>query len=434
MPTRKLLVIFLIFSIGLIVISNFSGLSWLWLFIVNGIILGMSLIDLSFSPKRKEITGQRQIPSEMEKGITYTAHMKLSNASAYAVNVRLIDGVPQSFQAPFPLKGNINRQESAILSYNIVAPVRGEYEVNKMYIRYQSVFGLWEKQMAIELENMVKVIPDLTETKQYLKHAQRFLLYEGAKIRKQRDRTGEFTQIRNYVVGDDPRKINWRQTAKLQTLMANEYEPEHGKYITILIDCGRMMGAELRNGNRLEKSLEAALTTATAALKNGDYVAVLAFSKQVNVFVPPAKGMNHLQKIVQAIYNVNVDTNESNYPAAFAYVQNVQKKRSLILLFSDVHTFLQEETILIQLKRLRQQHLFMIIAVADETLLTTSKQEPMQVQQAMLKSMAQQQIQTKKREKVKWERQGLLLVETTEEHLATTAVSRYIDIMNQGLL
>lgn len=40
--------------------------------------------------------------------------------------------------------------------------------------------------------------------------------------------------------------INWRQTAKLQEVMTNEYEPEHGKYITILIDCGRMMGAELK--------------------------------------------------------------------------------------------------------------------------------------------------------------------------------------------
>ena len=99
----------------------------------------------------------------------------------------------------------------------------------------------------------MKVIPDLTETKHYLENAQRFLLYEGSKIRKQRSGVGDFAQIRNYVVGDDPRKINWRQTAKLQEVMTNEYEPEHGKYITILIDCGRMMGAELTKGNRLEK-------------------------------------------------------------------------------------------------------------------------------------------------------------------------------------
>ncbi|WP_373894402.1 DUF58 domain-containing protein [Virgibacillus sp. CBA3643] len=283
LPTRKLLAFFLIFSIAIIVISAFLGFSWLWLSIINGIILVMSLIDLSFSPKSQEVTAQRRMSSEMERGITYTVHIELSNTSAYAMNVRLKDGLPQSFQAPFPLKGNVKKQETAILAYNVVAPFRGKYDVTKLYIRYQSVFGLWEKQMAIELEDTIKVIPDLTETKQYLKSAQQFLLAEGSKIRRQGDSTGEFTQIRNYVVGDDPRKINWRQTAKLQTFMTNEYEPEH-------------------------------------------------------------------------------------------------------------------------------------------------------VQQAMIKSMAQQQILTKKREKAKWERQGLFLVETEEEQLATTAVSRYIDIMNQGLL
>ena len=79
--------------------------------------------------------------------------------------------------------------------------------------------------------------------------------------------------------------INWRQTAKLQEVMTNEYEPEHGKYITILIDCGRMMGAELKEGNRLEKSLEAAMTVAAAALKNGDYVSVIGYGDDLDQLI-----------------------------------------------------------------------------------------------------------------------------------------------------
>ncbi|RKJ08673.1 DUF58 domain-containing protein, partial [Butyricicoccus sp. 1XD8-22] len=90
-------------------------------------------------------------------------------------------------------------------------------------------------------------------------------LHEGMKIRKFQSGSGEFAQIRKYAAGDDPRMINWRQTAKLQEVMTNEYEPEHGKYITILIDCGRMMGAELKKGNRLERALEAAMTVTAAA-------------------------------------------------------------------------------------------------------------------------------------------------------------------------
>ncbi|WP_350448822.1 DUF58 domain-containing protein [Rossellomorea vietnamensis] len=280
----------------------------------------------------------------------------------------------------------------------------------------------------------MKVIPDLTETRKVLEDAQRFLLYEGVKIRKMQSGAGEFSKIRNYVVGDDPRKINWRQTAKLREVMTNEYEPEHGKYITILIDCGRMMGAELKKGNRLERSLEAAMTVTAAALQNGDYVSVLAFSKNVKVYIPPAKGMAHLQTILHRIYNLEVDAAESNYAAVLHYVQTVQKKRSLLLLFSDIHTFLHEDNALYYLQRLRRQHLFLMIGIEDEMLMKRIKSEPVDEIQAMMKSMAQKQMLVKKREKSKWEKQGLLMVEAREEKLATTAVSYYIDLMNRGLV
>jgi uncharacterized protein (DUF58 family) len=216
--------------------------------------------------------------------------------------------------------------------------------------------------------------------------------------------------------------------------MTNEYEPEHGKHVTILIDCGRMMGAELKSGNRLEKSIEAALTVTAAALQKGDYVAVLAFSRNVKVYIPPAKGMAHLQTILQGIYNLEVDAAESNYAEILNYLQLVQKKRSLILLFSDIQTFLHEESALIYLKRLRQRHLFLMIGVEDDMLVSRGKEEPVNAQQTMVKSIAQQQILIKKDGRVKWEKQGLLMVEAREEKLATTAVSYYIDMINRGLL
>lgn len=207
-----------------------------------------------------------------------------------------------------------------------MAAERGKYEVGKLYVRIRSFLGLWQRQITFDMTEEVKVIPDLTETKRYLEDTQKYLLYEGTVIRKQQSGMGEFAQIRHYVVGDDPRLINWRQTAKLQEVMTNDYEPEHGKYVTILIDCGRMMGAELPKGNRLEKVLEAAMTVAAAALEKGDYVSVVAFSKEVKVFVPPGKGMNHLQTILHAVYDLQVDPVESNYAQVLSYVETHQKK------------------------------------------------------------------------------------------------------------
>ncbi len=394
----------------------------------------VSLIDIFQSPKQQQLTFKRSIPEEMERGLSYEVDIEVLNTSIKSFQFRIVDEIPQSFQRSFPIHGIVAAQGKTVVSYQITAPVRGKYTMNKLYVRYRSNFGLWEKQVTIKIKDVVKVIPDLTETRHYLENAQRFLLEEGNHIRKQQSNVGEFAKIRNYVVGDDPRKINWRQTAKLHQVMTNEYEPEHGKYVTILIDCGRMMGAELKTGNRLEKVLEACITVAAAALRKGDYVAVLAFSKDIHAYVAPAKGMDHLQKIMKTIYHVQVDASESNYAQVFYYLQTVQNKRSLVLLFSDVGTFLHEESGLLQLKRLRQKHLFFIVGIEDESLVQHAKNSPETTNQAMVKSIAQQQLLVKQREKHKWEQQGLLMMEVREERLATAAVSQYIDFINRGLL
>ncbi|MCG1020881.1 DUF58 domain-containing protein [Sutcliffiella horikoshii] len=434
LPTKKLLLLYAFLSTGFIIASFFVAISWPVIFLLNGFFVLFTLVDLVFSPSKDVLKVTRVLPSEMERGITYAVKMVVENPSDQDMFCEWKDGIPQSFDRPFPISGMVEKGSKKLFTYQTTAPVRGDYEIEKLFLRYKSRIGLWQKQMTVEQRRSVKVIPDLTETKQYLENAQRYLIHEGVNIRKQKSGVGEFAKIRSYVVGDDPRKINWRQTAKLQEVMTNEYEPEHGKYITILVDCGRMMGAELKRGNRLEKSLEAVLTVATATLQKGDYVAVLAFSKKVKAYVPPAKGMQHLQTILQSIYNVQVDAAESNYAEVFQYLQLVQKKRSLILLFSDVKTFLYEESALIYLKRVRQRHLFFMIGVEDETLVTRAKSATNNLEATMIKAIAQQQLLIKKREKLKWEKQGLLMMEAREERLATAAVSHYIDTINRGLL
>ncbi|MEH7237494.1 DUF58 domain-containing protein [Bacillus sp. JJ1562] len=433
LPTTRLILVLFLLSIGFLVLSSFE-ISWGIIIGLNLFVIFGSLVDLFFSPRRKHLSATRKFQPEMERGLSTPIEIEITNNSTFGLSYRLVDGIPASFTQDFPIIGKISGETTTRITYETEAMERGDYQINKLYFRYKSLLGLWEKQITFTVNNQVKVIPDLSESRQYLENAQKFLLYEGVKIRKQQTGTGEFSKIRSYVVGDDPRTINWRQTAKLHEVMTNEYEPEHGKYITILLDCGRMMGVELDKGNRLERSIESALTVATAALQNGDYVSILAFSTDVKVFVPAGKGISHLQTILHAIYNLKVDAVESNYGAVLSYLETVQKKRSLLLMFSDVHTFVREESALIYLRKLRQRHYFLMIGVEDATLNQRINGQPTNVQTTMLKSIAQQQMLVKKRGKRKWENQGLMMVEAKEDKLAATAVSYYIDIMNRNLL
>lgn len=434
LPTRRLLFVIGLLSLLLIVLGTISNVSWGYIIAMNIVIVLASLIDIFLLPKKNELQIERTISEEMERGLPYKGQVTVRNHSNVPLVYSIIDELPQSFKRPFPIRKTVDQQSTVTVTYETEASIRGKYDIQKLHIRYQSFLGLWQKQLTVEQADTIKVIPDLTETKRYLNDAQKFLLHEGLAVRKYESGSGEFAQIRSYVVGDDPRMINWRQTAKLQEVMTNEYEPEHGKYITILIDCGRMMGAELTKGNRLEKVLESALTVAAAALEKGDYVSVLAFSKDVKVFVPASKGLAHLQTILHAIYHLEVDSVESNYAAVLSYLETMQKKRSLLLLFSDVRTFLYEENALIYLQRLRRRHLFLMIGIEDQTIVRRIMEKPESVDSAMIKSIAQQQMLFKKREKAKWERRGLLMIEVPEEKLAVAAVSHYMDMMNRNLI
>nr|WP_245542455.1 DUF58 domain-containing protein [Siminovitchia fordii] len=434
LPTKRLLYVFLGISAFFILLGVLTDVSWTYIIMMNLIVLLASFLDLLFSPEKKDLDFKRILPEEMERGLPYTVGVEVENRSGHPFTFAFVDDLPQSFKRPFPVRGIGRKEALTEVSYETSAPVRGDYDVTRLYFRYKSTLGLWEKQTTAELPQALKVIPDMTETKQYLQDAQRYLLHEGMKIRKYQSGAGEFAQIRKYAAGDDPRMINWRQTAKLQEVMTNEYEPEHGKYITILIDCGRMMGAELKKGNRLERALEAAMTVTAAALRKGDYVSVLAFSKDVKVFIPPAKGMEHMQTILKSIYDLQVDPVEPNYGAVFSFLENMQKKRSLLLLFSDIRTFLYEESTLTYLMRIRQRNLFLMIGVEDQVIKRRINEAPDQVEHAMIKSIAQQQMLFKKREKAKWENQGLFMTEAEEEKLSVSAVSYYIDMMNRNLL
>lgn len=432
-PTKRL--IYLISSLGLIlfVISFFRFNLIIFASVIVSVLL-LSLLDLLFSPNRKQLTLERSLPKQVERHQEESLRLIITNKGDKPAQFIWTDDLPESISTTRPTLTTIEANQTLTIDQPIQANQRGLFPIQNVYLRYQSLFGLWQKQRTFVIENTIKVIPNLSESRDYLSSAQKYLLHEGSKIRKQVSGSGEFAKVRQYVVGDDPRKINWHQSAKLNEMMVNEYEPEHGKQIIIMIDCGRMMGVELEKGNRLERSIEAALTVATAALDHGDYVSVVAFAKDINVYVPPGKGLSHLQTILQAIYSLKVEATESNYLAAVQFIRTEQTKRSMVILFSDVNQFFLDKQTLFLIKQLKKRHLFIGIGIKDEWKQRNIALQPNSMYEAMRKTVAQQIELSNRREMLKWKKLGLDLIEAKADDLAVTTVSYYIDQLNRGAL
>ncbi len=430
-PTRRLLYLYIILAVPALAASLW-GLGWPLFFALNFALVLLSIVDLWSLFRRNRFTCTRTIEAEIERGRPFEAVLQVANHSRAEIQFSLIDTLPSSFSDPFPLQGKIAAGQTLELPYSSQASVRGEYTLDRVYFRYQTGLALWQKQMVFSIPAKVRVIPDMSRARGYLATAQKQLIAEGLKAKHKRMGSGEFAQIQSYVPGDDPRKINWRQTAKLLELMTNVYEPEHGKYVTLLIDCGRIMGVELAQGNRLERAVEAALTLAAVALQQGDYVSVLAFSNEIKAYIPPGKRLTHLRTILQGIYGLQVAAAESDYAGALLYLATVQKRQGFVLMFSDLDPFLFETAPFLQ--RVGRKYRFLLLGISDPMTSKWVKEESIDVRRAMIKSASQREALYKKQCIRRWARLGVQLLEVPAEQLAAEAVSHYIDIINRAVL
>jgi uncharacterized protein (DUF58 family) len=411
------------------------GLGIWALLLINAGLLAASVLDLSLLPRRgqlsfrRELTDRADIDSPFEVKILARARMPLAS-----LKLEVQDDLPQTFQSP---KGEMSvrwQGKTAELSYATAGRERGDFNFRYLRVRLHGPLRLWIKQMKVPLEQQVAIIPDLSDVRGALASMQNQLIFEGRKVSR-RERSGsELHAIREYIPDDDPRMINWRATARSGTLMTSVFRPERGKIVTILLDCGRLMGIELDNRTKLDTSLEAALSLAAVALKQGDKVALLAFSNTIKTYIPPGQGIKHLQTIIDAVYRLQSDFVEASYSVAFQYLIRVQKKRSLIVLFSDIANEMFDERLRSLLLRTRRQHYLLLIGLRDEVLHHWTLIESKTGNLAFTKSLAHKFTLDRQAHLAKIRAVGVEALDVPVGELAWNAVNRYLEIKSNDLL
>jgi uncharacterized protein (DUF58 family) len=403
------------------------GYAIFWTYLM--LLLVFSIIDLLLLPRRSQLEAVRELPKRAELGQPLEVAIRLRNRGSRLINVLVADDMPDVFTAePILLAVLVQDGEQRIMAYKAAGTARGTYAFSFLDIRYWGRWGFWTKQVRITQEQMIRIYPDLSNVKGLLSSVQDSLLLDGKKVYKKQKVGSEFTHIREYTTDDDPRHMNWAAAARTGRLMTNVFEPERGKIVTLLLDCGRMMGVELDKQVKLDRSLEAAMTLAAIALKQGDQVAVLAFSGTVKAYVPAGRGMAHLQVILEAVFDLRHDAAESNFGIALEYLQRSQRRRSLIVLFSDMENYLFAEQLYPYIKRLRAAHLLLLLSLQDPLLHAWTRAVISDSRAAYIRSTAQKFALDRKQYTQKMAAIGIQVLDVPADQLAVTAVNYYLDV------
>jgi uncharacterized protein (DUF58 family) len=145
----------------------------------------------------------------------------------------------------------------------------------------------------------------------------------------------DFEELREYIPGDDVRNIDWNVTNRLGRPFVKRFREERELAAVLAVDVSGSSAFGSGNLSKREYAAEVAATLALSATRNGDKVALLLFTEQVELFIPPRKGRRHILRIVREMLAFTPKNRGTNIPATLAFLNHALPRRSIVFLLTD---------------------------------------------------------------------------------------------------
>ena len=173
-----------------------------------------------------------------------------------------------------------------------------------------------------------------------------------------------FSEVRDYQIGDEIRTIDWNVTARYNSPFVKVFEEERELTVMLLVDISGSseFGFELRS--KKQRQIEIAATLAFSALANNDKVGAILFSDQIELYISPKKGREHILLILRQLIEFDAKSQGTNLTEALKFLRNTHKKRSISFLISD---FECDNPFMEDAKRTKKHHDLVAIKVNDRS-------------------------------------------------------------------
>lgn len=382
------------------------------------------------------IEAQRITPEKLSNGDENPIIISIKNFYAFSVYAKVIDEIPFQFQIRnFEIKRKIKNASIDDFQYYLRPTERGEYHFGNLNIYISSPLKLISKRYIFNKDAMVPVYPSYIQLRKYdlIAFSNNLFQYGVKKIRRL-GHTMEFEQIKEYVPGDDIRTLNWKATAKKNSLMVNQFQDEKSQNIYMAIDKGRTMKMPFNGMSLLDYAINATLVMSNVILKKQDKAGMFSFSKKVENRVVSEKRTLQMQKILENLYKIKTDYFESDYSRLYADIKKNINQRSLIILYTNFETLDSLHRQLPYLKGIAKSHLLVVVFFQNTELnqITTKKAET--IQQVYDKVIAEKFIFEKKLIVNELKKYGIHSVLTQPENLTLDSINKYLEIKARGIL
>ena len=401
---------------------------------------------LAASPRRLRYT--RSPDTSTRLGQQVDAGLRIDNDGRRRFRGKIRDAWPPSAGATPRAHAVIVPAGAQHHIHTALHPVRrGDQRAAAVTARSIGPLGLAGRQSSRAVPGQVRVLPPFLSRKHLPSRLAKLREIDGLLPTLIRGQGTEFDSLREYVVGDDVRSIDWRASARRADVMVRTWRPERDRRVLIVLDTGRMAAGRVgvdptsiqqadahpAGWPRLDWSMDAALLLAALASRAGDHVDFLAHDRISRAGVFGASRTELLAQLVNAMAPLQPELVESDWRAIVAAIGRRNRRRSLVVLLTDLNATALDEGLLPVLPQLSARHHVMIAAVADPRVdeMATGRSDAAAVYDAA----AAERARNDRREIASRLRQsGVDVVDAAPTELAPALADRYLSMKATGRL
>jgi uncharacterized protein (DUF58 family) len=401
---------------------------------VEGALLAGVLADIALAGSVRGLVLTRSGDRAVRLGGTASVELVVRNPGPRALRAELRDAWPPSAGAsPVRHRLLVPPGERRRLSVTLRPTRRGDRRASHVTVRSLGPLGLAARQGTHEVAWTVRALPPFTSRRHLPSRLARLRELDGRTAVLGRGQGTEFDALREYVIGDDVRSIDWRATARASDVMVRTWRPERDRHLLLVLDTGRTAAGRVGDAPRLDAAMDAALLLGALASRAGDRVDLLAYDRTARASVAAVGATELLPALVNAMAPLEPELVETDVRGMVSEVLARAPRRSLVVLFTGLDAAAVEEGLLPGLPSLSRRHQVLVAAVADPRVAEMAAGRG--ASDAVYEAAAAERARAERRGVARLlDRRGVVVVDAAPDRLAPAVADAYLALKAAGRL
>ncbi|SQD93904.1 conserved exported hypothetical protein [Parafrankia sp. Ea1.12] len=419
-------------GIVVVVLSPAPGATFV---LVNLLVVALICVDVWLAGQVRACTFARSGPTAARLGQPVPLVLTVANDGTRTVRARIRDGWPPSAGArPRVHRVTVPTGERRFLETTLNPTRRGDRMPVRITVRSLGPLGLAGRQGRHHCPWRVRVLPPFSSRRHLPAALARLREVEGEVAIRGGGAGSEFDSLREYVVGDDVRTIDWRATARHHgSVVVRTFRPERDRRVICVLDTGRTSAGRVGDVPRLDHALDAALLLTAVALRAGDRVGLVAHDSTSRISLPTSRDNGLLARMSDAMATLEPALVEADHAGMASAVLRNASRRALVVIFTELVPAVIEDGLLPALPTLTSRHTVLVAALRDPRLdeLTAGHGDVHQVYAA---AAAEQTLLRRRELTEALRRRGVEVVDVAPAHYAALVTDTYLMLKARGRL